>query len=173
MVEGGESPWFNDISTPGRGEDLDSLIVRAALDVQDRFGPELGKDPGKWRWGDLHRVEFVSPIRREGLGKGILGGGSHEAPGSVETLHRGYYDFNYPCQVTVFASLRMVADLEDPDKVLAVLPGGVAGRLFHPHTRDQIQPFMNGETVYWWYSDEAIRVNASKTLELIPTGDGS
>jgi penicillin amidase len=62
----------------------------------------------------------------------------------------------------------MVADLHDPDKVLAVLPGGVAGRLFHPHTEDQIEPFMTGDKVYWWFSDEAIREHATAVLELVP-----
>ncbi len=164
---------FQRMMESGKLEDLDSLIVRAALDVQGRLAPELGRDPGKWLWGDVHRVEFVSPIRREGPGKGILGGGSHAAPGSVVTLHRGYYDFNDPYQVTVMASLRMVADLQDSEKVAAVLPGGVAGRIFHPHTKDQIRPFMNGDMVFWWFSDEAIRANASKTLELLPAEEGS
>jgi len=55
------------------------------------------------------------------------------------TLYRGIYDFSKPYKVTVSASLRMVADLADPDKILAVLPGGVAGRQFDPHTTDQVQ----------------------------------
>ena len=167
MLDGG-SPWFDDTTTPGIREDLAALIVRAARDVRARYGPELGEDPSDWTWGEVHRLEFVSPIRREGAGKGLLGGGSHPAPGSVEALCRGYYEFGDPFRVTVSASLRMVADLHDPDKVLAVLPGGVAGRLFHPHTEDQIEPFMNGEKVYWWFSDEAIRKHTASVLELLP-----
>lgn len=27
---------------------------------------------------------------------------------------------------------------------------------------------MNGEKVYWWFSDEAVRANASKSFELLP-----
>ena len=65
--------------------------------------------------------------------------------GSGETLYRATYEFNEPFGVTVSASVRMVADLADEDKVLAVLPGGVAGRLFDPHYKDQIEAFMNGE----------------------------
>lgn len=170
MLEGG-SPWFDDTSTPGMREDLEALIVRAAMDVRARYGPEHGEDPGDWKWGEVHQQEFVSPIRREGAGKGLVGGGSHPAPGSVETLYRGYYEFDDPFQVTVSASLRMVADLHDPDKVLAVLPGGVAGRLLHPHTKDQIEPFMSGEKVYWWFSDEAIRKHAAAVLELLPVAE--
>jgi penicillin G amidase len=78
------------------------------------------------------------------------------------------YGFNEPFDVTVSASLRMVVDLGDEDKVLAVLPGGVSGRLFHPHARDQVKAFMNGDKVYWWFSDKAIKEHARTRLELVP-----
>ena len=97
-----------------------------------------------------------------------MGGGSHPALGSGETLGRGIYHFKDPFEVKVFASLRMVADLGDPDKVLAVLPGGVSGRLFDPHGKDQIDSFINGNKVYWWFSDAAIKAHSRNTLVLKP-----
>jgi penicillin G amidase len=62
----------------------------------------------------------------------------------------------------------MVVDLGDEDKVLAVLPGGVSGRLFHPHAKDQVEAFMNGDKLYWWFSDKAIEEHARTRLELVP-----
>jgi len=62
----------------------------------------------------------------------------------------------------------MVADLADPDKILAVLPGGVAGRQFDPHTTDQVESFMNGKKEYWWFSDKAIKEHTKDTLTLKP-----
>lgn len=41
-------------------------------------------------------------------------------------------------------------------------------RLFHPHTRDQVEAFMKGDKVYWWFSDKAIREHAQTRLELVP-----
>jgi penicillin amidase len=52
--------------------------------------------------------------------------------------------------------------------VLAVLPGGVSGRLFDSHHKDQIAPFMEGDKVYWWLSDKAIKAHAKTTLFLKP-----
>jgi len=86
--------------------------------------------------------------------------------GSSETLLRNDYDFNKPFDVTVSDSMRMVSDLGDPEKVLAVLPGGVSGRLFHPHTKDQLKPFISGEKVFWWFSDKAIQAHTRTTLVL-------
>jgi penicillin G amidase len=157
MVLEGSSPWFDNVKTEGVTESRDALFYQAALRAGEELSASLGKDPSRWLWGKIHRMEFFSPVRRKGIGKGLLGAGSHAAPGSGETLYRGMYGFNEPFDVTVSASLRMVVDLGDEDKVLAVLPGGVSGRLFHPHAKDQVEAFMNGDKVYWWFSDKAIK----------------
>ena len=168
MVLEGSSSWFDNVKTDGLKESRDDLFYQAALKVRQDLPSSLGKDPARWIWGKAHRMEFLSPIRRKGIGKGLLGGGSYPAPGSGETLYRGLYGFNEPFGVTVSASLRMVADLSDEDKVLAVLPGGVCGRLFHPHTKDQVEAFMKGDKVYWWFSDKAIKEHTRTRLELAP-----
>ena len=168
MVVEGNSPWFDNVMTADFKESRDDLFYLAALAAAAELGAGHGKNPDKWQWGKVHRIEFVSPVRREGFGKGLLGGGSHPALGSGETLGRGVYGFNDPFDVTVFASLRMVADLGDPDKVLAVLPGGVSGRLFGKHSTDQIESFINGNKVYWWFSDAAIKAHSRNILVLKP-----
>jgi penicillin amidase len=168
MVYKGSSPWFDDINTDLVVETMDMLFLQAALNAKSELGSRLGKNPQNWHWGKVHRLEFVSPIRQKGFGKRLLGGGSYPAPGSGETLCRGRYNFNDPYKVTASAALRMVVDLGDDEKVLAVISGGVCGRLFHPHTKDQIKAFMNGDTVYWWFSDEAIKNHSKETLRLLP-----
>ena len=168
MVLRGTSSWFDDINTHNRKETRDDLFYQAALNAAAYLDAHLGTDPDKWVWGKLHRQEFVSPIRRSGVGRLLLGGGSHPAGGSADTLLRGIYEFNAPYHVTISASLRMVADLADPDKILAVLPGGVTGRQFHPHTTDQIVSFMDGTKMYWWFSDNAIKAHTQHTLTLNP-----
>lgn len=168
MVIEGESSWFDIVNTENKKETIDDLFCQAAVNADKKLKPVLGDDPAKWLWGKVHIHELLSPIRRSGAGKEWLGGGSHPALGSGETLCRGFYDFNKPFKVTVSASLRMVADLADPDKVLAVLPGGVTGRQFDPHTTDQVESFMNGKKVYWWFSDKAIKEHTKDTLTLKP-----
>jgi len=168
MVLEGESSWFDRENTIDIKETRDDLFHQAAINAAEKISPVLGDDPDKWLWGKVHLHDFLSPIRRSGAGKNWLGGGSHPAHGSGETLCRGIYDFNKPFNITVSASLRMVADLADPDKVAAVLPGGVAGRQFDPHTTDQVESFMNGNKVYWWFSDKAINEHTENTLTLKP-----
>lgn len=168
MVQENDSIWFDDIATKHVTETRDDLFYQAAANAAKALSAEMGSSPENWRWGKIHTIEHVSPIRREGIGKGWLGSGKLPASGSPQTLLRNLYDFNQPFEVVISDSMRMVVDLGDPDKVLAVLPGGVCGRLFHPHTKDQIRPFMSGEKVYWWFSDDAIEAHTRHTLRLNP-----
>ncbi|MBM3301571.1 MAG: penicillin acylase family protein, partial [Deltaproteobacteria bacterium] len=151
MVMDRSSPWFDNVLTQDKKETMEELFHQAALEAIKQLNASLGSNIGKWQWGEAHQIEFVNPIRRTGFGKSLLGGGSHPMGGSRETLYCAWYDFAKPFDVILAASLRMVADLGDEDKVLAVLPGGVSGRTFDPHMKDQIQPFMRGDPVYWWF----------------------
>jgi penicillin amidase len=168
MVKGGASTWFDIVTTVGTRETRDQLFHRAALQEAQELGQEIGGPPREWLWGKVHKIDFVNPLRRSGSGKSLVGGQIHPMGGSGETLHRGWYDVDSPAWVTVSATLRMVVDFNAPDKVLAVLPGGVTGRTFHPHFNDQVAPFMSGEKRYWWFSDRAIEEHAVSTLVLSP-----
>ena len=93
LILKGESDWFDKTDTD-KTETLDDIIQMAAMDAQQSIGEQLGSDASQWRWGDLHRMEFLNPLRRTGLGKGWLGGGSHAASGSAHTLYRGIFDLS-------------------------------------------------------------------------------
>jgi penicillin amidase len=168
MLLAGDSVWFDDTRTSDCTETRDDLIRQAAVNVSAQLAAKLGANPSGWLWGKLHRYTFVNPVRRSGFASLWLGGGAHPAAGSGDTLRRARYEYYRPSRIHVSASLRMVADLADPHKVLAVLPGGVTGRLFDPHTTDQIEPFLNGEKTYWWFSDEQIEAHKHHELSLVP-----
>ena len=168
MVLKGSSDWFDNVNTGERTETLNDLFHQAALKAKAQLSEKFGNDPRKWLWGKAHTLELVSPLRRNGMGKGLLGSGQMPMGGSGETLYRGLYDPNNPFSVKVSASLRMVADMADDEKVVAVLPGGITGRLFSPHHKDQVQSFMDGGKRYWWLSDKAIDAHTEHTLQLNP-----
>jgi len=89
--------------------------------------------------------------------------------GSGDTIYRARFPLNDEGNIVEkSAALRMVADLNDNEKVLAVIPGGVVGRTFSPHFTDQIEAYMSGEKTYWWFSDEKIKEHARSKLYLNP-----
>lgn len=168
FVTAGESLFFDDLRTAGTTETMADLFVRAAHAARNELSPIPGDDPVQWHWGDLHTLELVNPLARKGPLKALLGTGAMPMGGSGETLYRGWYDFDAPYAVTHCASLRFVADMGDDEKIMAVLPGGAAGRSFHPHQKDLVTDFMLGTVRYWWFSDAAIKAHAKNTLTLMP-----
>ena len=64
--------------------------------------------------------------------------------------------------------LHLRLDAVDHDEILEVLPGGVSGRQFTGHYRDQVEPFMKGEKRYWWFSDREIANHAKTEQKLVP-----
>ncbi|WP_022667828.1 penicillin acylase family protein [Desulfospira joergensenii] len=168
MVVEGQSPWFDDIRTKDRKESLEDLMISAALRARTDLVSLMGSDPEVWEWGRIHTLELVNPIRRKGLGRTLLGTGPMPMAGSGETLYRAAFPADKPFSVSYCAALRMVADLGDGEKVAAVLPGGISGRTFHAHQRDQVGPFMKGEKLYWWFSDRAVDAHARAKLVLAP-----
>ncbi len=166
MLMNGDSDWFDNTNTPQR-ETLDDLIRAAAMDAWAQLEHSLGEDPQDWRWGDLSRLRFSSPIPvRNPLLSRFLGGGDFPRIGSPETLWGSYGDPDGGAWA--IDSLRFVADLGDPDKVLAVIPGGVSGRLLDPHLNDQLPLWLSGEINYWWFSDEAINANMHQEITFAP-----
>ena len=166
MLHSGESQWFDDMNTP-QTEGRDDLIRAAALDAWSRLEASLGGDSGDWRWGDLSRLRISNPVPTGNpLLNRFLGGGDYPRTGSPETLWGSYGSPSYGAWA--IDSLRFVADLGDPDKVLAVIPGGVSGRLFDPHINDQLPLWLSGKFNYWWFSDEAINANMRKEITLAP-----
>lgn len=168
MVQAGVSPWFDDTRT-AQVEDLATLIRRAGAAALARLRKDHGTDRANWVWGKVHTITFSAPVRQSGLIGDFTGNRSIPMSGSGETLLRALYPFDQPFGSKWFASLRMTADLNDPEKVRAVQPGGVVGRTFHPHLANQIDAWVDEDKVtYWWFSDEAIKANAVSTLTLTP-----
>lgn len=163
----GNSPWLDDQATE-EIEDRDSLVRRAAALALAELEETLGPDPSSWQWGSHHRIAFKSPLPGAPLPKTGLSAGPHPMGGSSETLYRASTIYGRPYDVTYGASTRIVVDMADPDKIMAVVPGGVSGRAASPHLNDQTESWLNGEIRYWWFSDRAIEEHAITEQTLSP-----
>jgi penicillin amidase len=170
MILEGRSVWFDDVRTPDQNETLTDLFLIAGHRARAFLEAALGPDMNRWHWGRVHTLSLRNPLAQKGWIGRLLGKGPLSMGGSGETLYRGWYDFDAPFFVTHCASLRMVVDFADTNKIMAVLPGGVTGRMFHPHQKDQVTSYMSGEQKYWWFSDSAINGHTVSTLALILGG---
>lgn len=168
LFQKGNSHWFDNSDT-NEIESRSQIIVEAGKRADFELSQKLGDDREDWTWGDFHTVSFVSPLRRDGIGKGWLGGGTHGLAGSGETLQRGHYvPKDGPYSVSSFASLRIVSDLSDDEKVLAIVSGGNAARQFHPFFKSHLDIWLNNQWSYWWLDPEKIAEQSKHKLELMP-----
>jgi penicillin amidase len=159
--------WFDDQRTP-QVEALPDIIRRAATSVRADLTAAHGSDPKAWRWGAEHRVQFDSPLRRKGFGRDWLGRPAQAMGGSGETVLRARTGFGEGLDVQFFASMRLVADMADDQKIMAVLSGGVVERQFHPHQKDQLDTWFAGELLPWWFDKQAIEAHATHRQTLTP-----
>ena len=91
-----------------------------------------------------------------------------ERPGSGETLNRGVYDFKKPYDVNFFASMQLVVDFADTEKIEAVLAGGVSERHFQPHQNDQAKLWAAGQRRAWWFDPAQAEAHAKSRVMLSP-----
>jgi penicillin amidase len=165
-IANGQSTWFDDQNTASK-ESLDDLIIAAGKSAQARLTELLGAAPEQWTWGALHKVIFVSPLRTSGTGRDWVGGGEYPANGSGETINRGQYEMDRgPYESKWFSSMRMVADLSDSEKIRAVVSGGTASRQFHPYLTSQLDAWVKGEALYWWFDPAKAKEAAVHELVL-------
>ncbi|MEM6722681.1 MAG: penicillin acylase family protein [Bacteroidota bacterium] len=159
---------FIDNNRTTETETLNDLIlaagVKAKILLTERFGP----DPANWTWGNLHTVSFASPIRQEGFGSKWLGAETIPKAGSNQTLNRGGFvktpDRNF--ETSWFSSFRMVADMNDNEKIMGVVSGGNAARIFHPYHKSQLDQWKSGDWIPYWFSEAKIRELAAYELTL-------
>jgi penicillin amidase len=168
LVAKPQSPWFDDARTKDKVETLADVIRAAAPRARASLEVLQGKDPAAWAWGKAHTLRFVSPLRRNGAGQELVGGFTLQRSGSGETLNRGVYNFEKPYDVNFFASMKMVADFGDPDKIEAVLAGGVSERHFQPHQNDQAKLWAAGERRAWWFNPKQVEAHAKSSVTLAP-----
>jgi penicillin amidase len=71
-------------------------------------------------------------------------------------------------QVNFFASMRLVADMADDEKVRAVVSGGVVERQFHRHQKDQLPAWSDGQLLNWWLAPKQVEAHAVNRQELVP-----
>jgi len=167
LVKTPDSPWFDDTRTPQK-ETLPDLVKRVAAAIRSELQARHGADPAKWKWGDEHRIAFVSPLRRSGTGRDFLGYAEAPMSGSGATLLRALNPFMGGFGVEFFASMRLVADMGDDDKIEAVVAGGVVDRQFHPHQKDQLPAWSEGRLLSWWFAPAQVEAHAVKRQQLLP-----
>ena len=140
LMKEGTSPWFDDKRTPQK-ETRDDIVRRSFSEAVRWLAGQLGNDPAQWKWGRLHTVVFAhQPFGNSGIAPLIklFNGKSVPVPGETVTIDAAIPSLEDPFHASFGSSQRLLADLGDLSRSLAVNSTGQTAQLFHRHREDQI-----------------------------------
>lgn len=154
-------PWWG---PGGRDEGVLRILDRAVADLEARLGPHRSR----WTWGALHRVRFAHVLLPVPLLGGWLSVGPLATPGDGWTVNQAGYSLLRPFDQTVVASMRMIVDLADWDRSVAVHTTGQSGLPAHPHRADLAPLWASGRYHPLLWSRQAVERHAASRLFLAP-----
>jgi penicillin amidase len=138
--------WCDDIATPVT-ETCEDQLATAFHRAMGDLSAQLGSDPRKWRWGDVHIARFRHELfHRHPLGR-LVADISLATDGDNFTINRGGHwvaDPREPFAHIHGAGLRAVYDLANLDRSRFVLATGQSGHPLSRHYRDQLSLWQAG-----------------------------
>ncbi len=163
-------PWWDNAGTD-EFETRDDILRRAMILARDELTRRQARDPQRWTWGHIHRMNLhnatlgesgVAPIERLFNRDGWeVGGGSSIVDATSWNAVDGY-------EVTAAPSMRMVVSLADWDDSRWINLTGVSGHPASSHYSDQTELFVEGQTLPWAFGRQAVEAAADDTLTLLP-----
>ena len=163
--------WFDDVGTPEletRQDVAVGALERAWREAATRWGAR----PDDWNYADIHHLWLRNPVGTVPVIGAWFDRGPIPLPGSATTVAAfGGFWADGIQNVSYGPSMRWVADLDDPDRSLAVLPTGQSGHPADRHYDDQLAGYLAGalRPIHW--SERAIAANTVSTLRLQPASE--
>ncbi|HEX2173116.1 MAG TPA: penicillin acylase family protein, partial [Dehalococcoidia bacterium] len=144
-------------------------IRRSLGDTIAYLAERQGGDPDGWEWGRLHTVTFSHTLGDKPILRRLFNVGPSPIDGDSETVLQTGIDHWAPFAASGWSpSYRLIVDLGNFDRTLAVLPTGQSGHPFSRHYRDQHDLFLSGRYHPCPFSLEAVEKAAVARLDLVP-----
>ncbi len=169
IIDDPDSHWWDDQRTPGVIEDREVVLTEAMRRARDELTRTQSRDPQKWEWGRLHRLDLVNAtLGTSGVGvvERLFNRGPYELGGGTGAVDATSWDAREGFDVTAVPSMRMVVDLDTLDRSRWIQLTGSSGHAFHEHYVDQSELWARGETLPWAFSSSAVDRATEKTLVL-------
>jgi penicillin amidase len=166
-----DSAWWDDRTTEDEVETRDDMLVAAQLQARDEMTERQDRNPKKWSWGHLHRLDLVQPtLGTSGIGpvEWLVNRGGWEVGGGGSLVNATSWDAREGYDVTAAPSMRMVVSTADFDDSRWINLTGVSGHPFHDHYTDQTELWVDGEYLPWPSSREAVEAAGEDELTLVP-----
>ncbi len=169
LMEDPSDPYWDDVTTP-EVEDRDAILATALAEGWNVVSDRLGKDPGKWRWGDLHTTAFENQsLGQSGIApiEAIFNRGGFRPDGTSSVVDATSWSPG-SFEVTWSPSMRMIVDLADFAASRTIHTTGQSGHAFHDHYIDFAPRWESGAYHPMRWTDEQVDESTEGVLVLIP-----
>ncbi|MCK9262596.1 MAG: penicillin acylase family protein [Deltaproteobacteria bacterium] len=179
LVRGDESPFWDDISTPGL-ETKARILARSLADAIALAENRLGPDRSRWTWGALHTYRFrtesskMAPhlgfIQRKGMQAlaSYFNRGPFPAPGDHSTLNVSAYTIGQDFDTWLIPAMRMVVDFSREEPLSIINSTGQSNNPVSPHYDDGIHAWLQGSYQPMPFGRDAIERQYDRVLTLAP-----
>jgi penicillin amidase len=178
LVDQPQSPWWDDRSTINVVESRDEVLLQALTNARLQLTVSLGKDPTRWAWSMLHKVELEHPALGGALAPAPVRSLLNPRPIAVDGAAghvnatawdaRVWSDGHPTFAVSSLPSMRMIVDLGDLDASRWVNLTGSSGHPGSEHYTDQLAAWAAGRSYPWPFSADAVRETAADSRRLRP-----
>lgn len=166
-----DSPWWDDKSTPGvvetRADIFDAAFKAAVSELEDT----LGKDPAKWKWGNLHGSRFVNAsLGKSGLGviENLFNRGPFPSGGGGSIINATSWNATQGYETTTLPSMRAIYDFSNLNNSITVHTTGQSGHAYSRHYDDMIPMWATIQYYPMLWDESSVTQNAEGHLVLQP-----
>jgi penicillin G amidase len=170
LLEQPDSAWWDDRRTAAV-EDRDAIVLRALGAAVDELERRLGRDPDAWRWGALHTVTFKSgTFGRSGVRalEWLFNRGPYRVSGGSASVNATGWNADAGYAVRHLPSMRMIVDLGDLSRSLAIHTTGQSGHTLHRHHVDMAEAWSRIELRPMRWERAQLEASAGGRLRLVP-----
>jgi penicillin amidase len=167
------NPWWDDAATDEVVETRDDILLRAFEEGYSNAVDDLGGDRETWSWGGLHRATFVSrPLGASGVGlvERMVNRGPFEVGGTTAAINNTVWAVgsDEEFEMLWLPSMRMIVDLSDLTRSVAVNATGQSGHPYSPQYDDMIDEWRNIQYHTMLWTRQQVEEAAVARLILLP-----
>ncbi|HWR68836.1 MAG TPA: penicillin acylase family protein [Desulfomonilia bacterium] len=179
LLRGDESPFWDDVGTPGK-ETRVQILARSLADAVSFLESRQGADHGNWNWGSLHSYVWETEASKMAPHMNLLertamrllwsyfNRGPYPAPGDYFTLNVSGYMMGRDFDTWLIPAMRIIVDFSLDEPMYGVNSSGQSDNPSSPHYADGITAWRRGEYLPFPFRDEAIHARYKDVLVLTP-----
>ncbi len=167
------SHWWSDAArsstASGTPDARDTVLLQTLRDTVATLQARYGTDMKQWLWGRVHTVTFTNQtLGKSGIPviESIFNRGPYAVDGAPADVDNTAGDESM--QVTSGPSWRMIVDLGDFSRSVAIHTTGQSGHVYNPHYDDMIRPWLEVQYHPLFTTRDDILSKAEGTLTLRP-----